>query len=173
MQLNEAIELIKHPFFSTGKQVWADLGCGSGLFTHALASLLLPGSKIIAVDKSMREFQMPLETNSITIEKLETDFVKNNLAVKNLDGLLMANAFHFVRDKDAFLRKVETYFLNAGNFLMVEYDTNTANTWVPYPINFVSLQEFFTTRGYTRIEKLHELPSRYRQANIYSAFVTK
>jgi hypothetical protein len=41
MQIKEAISLIKtEGFFEDTKTKWADLGCGSGLFTRALASLL-------------------------------------------------------------------------------------------------------------------------------------
>ena len=173
MQLNEAIELIRHPFFSTGKQLWAELGCGEGLFTLALSNLLLPGSKIIAVDKDIRNFKLVALTNSIIIEKIEADFILDDPGLKNLDGLLMANAFHFVKDKASFLKKMTTCFAGAGNFLMVEYDTDTANPWVPYPISFISLKNIFSIAGYSRVDKLNELPSKYRHANMYAAFVTK
>ena len=52
MQLSEAIELIQKINIPGNKpQVWADLGCGDGLFTRALATLLPEGSIIHAVDK--------------------------------------------------------------------------------------------------------------------------
>jgi ubiquinone/menaquinone biosynthesis C-methylase UbiE len=37
--------------------VWADVGCGDGIFTTALYSLIQPGGEIYAVDKSHRQFQ--------------------------------------------------------------------------------------------------------------------
>ena len=53
MQMNDAVELIKHDsIFKSGEQDWADLGCGSGTFTMALASLLALDSTIYAVDKN-------------------------------------------------------------------------------------------------------------------------
>jgi hypothetical protein len=52
MTHHEAITLIDNPYL---RQIirptrWADLGCGSGTFTLALADLLVPGSSIEAVD---------------------------------------------------------------------------------------------------------------------------
>ena len=52
MKLEEAVRLIGYEFvFIPQKHVWADLGCGSGAFTKALA-VILPGNSVIyAVDK--------------------------------------------------------------------------------------------------------------------------
>ena len=51
MQLSEAIQLIQHPV-TKEKSAYADLGCGNGLFTKALAQLVAPQSVIYAVDKN-------------------------------------------------------------------------------------------------------------------------
>ena len=53
MLLEEAAGLIKSNSISqTEPEVWAELGCGSGTFTNALASILIFGSIIYAVDKN-------------------------------------------------------------------------------------------------------------------------
>ncbi len=44
-------------------------------------------------------------------------------------------------------------------FLIVEYDMNNANRWVPYPVSFRYLKQLFQKSGYGLIEKLREYPS--------------
>ena len=172
MQLREAVELIKNDFISIGnKQAWADLGCGSGTFTKALASILPEKSLIYAIDKSKIDLdRIPAEFENVTIEKIKADFMMNELPY-NLDGILMANSFHYVKEKDLFIQKMETRLKKEGCFIIVEYDTEISNTWVPFPVNFNSLKKLFGKRY--NVEKLKEKPSIYRKENIYSTLIKK
>jgi ubiquinone/menaquinone biosynthesis C-methylase UbiE len=172
MQLEQAFKLISHteilrPYPTT----WADLGCGSGLFTNALAAMLKPGGKIIAVDKDMKSFNALSNANGIMVEKIQADFTADGMKLSDLDGILMANSLHFVEDKTNFIKKAVTFFKQAACFVIVEYDTDVPNPWVPYPLSFHSLKELFTKAGFHLIEKIYTLPSRYNRANIYSAIV--
>src|SRR5919107_547322 len=111
MQIEQAIKLIKDPSLSgSSRTVWADLGCGSGLFTQALARLLAPESKVYAIDKNLHRFGKIAESVEVRIEKVEIDFVTDTLSLDSLDGILMANSLHFVLDKPAFLKKWSTCF---------------------------------------------------------------
>ena len=170
MQLSEAISLLKHPLFEgSGKTVWADLGCGNGLFTLALASLLQPGSIIFAVDKNGKAIQQIPEPDGITLEKIKADFMEDRLPVKNLDGVLMANSLHFVKDKQLFLQKMMKWMKPAHALCIVEYDTDKANRWVPYPISFNALKELLAKEGYSGMSKINERPSTYSTSLIYAA----
>jgi precorrin-6B methylase 2 len=51
MTPDDARALIAATPFAPGPQTWADLGCGAGAFTLALASLLPAGSTIHAMDR--------------------------------------------------------------------------------------------------------------------------
>jgi trans-aconitate methyltransferase len=172
MELNEAIQLIQNDqLSSTTPSSWADLGCGSGLFTAALSHFLAEGSTIYAIDN-----RPPANINAvkpgINIKIDEADFVSDPFFFKELDGIVMANALHYVRDKPAFMRKINYALKPTGSLLIVEYDTDQAvPTWVPFPLSYKSLQQFFESQGYTRITKLQTHPSIYGRANIYAALI--
>lgn len=161
MQQSDAINLIQKAITSDQPQRWADLGCGSGTFATALNNILPTGSHITAIDK---------QTQNVPVDFLKADFAKDDLPLSNLDGILMANSIHYVRDKQKLIKKLETYLSTNPTFLIVEYDTTRFSPWVPYPINYQKLQKLFTELGYTSVNKLAERPSRFG-GRMYSAVI--
>ena len=174
--MTEAVDMLaqKNNDASHGPQIWADLGSGSGMFTLALAGLLPPESIIHAVDTSMASLnKIPGQYNSVKIEKNQIDFVTNPLPFHNLDGILMANSLHYVKDKKSFLTSLTTHLKNDGCFLIVEYDTDIpVSTWVPYPVSFSLLKGLFVNAGYNTIHKINERASVYGKL-MYSAIIKK
>jgi trans-aconitate methyltransferase len=166
MKKADAVALIHHGIDAREPQHWADLGCGSGTFTDALTELLHAGSLIDAVDRKDQLILPP-------VNFIKANFETQVLPLHNLDGILMANSLHFVKDKQALIHKLETYFSASPAFLIVEYDTERTNPWVPYPISFQKLTTLFTGLGYTSILKLAERPSVYNSAGMYSALIKK
>lgn len=170
MDLSKAIKLIQHPA-AKQKSIWADVGCGDGLFTNALSNLLIEGSLIYAVDKNKNALNKVEVKNGIALNKVVLNFVNDDLPFSNLSGILMANSFHFIKDKNAFIEKVFKCLNDEGYLLMVEYDTDVPNFWVPYPISFNRLEKFFNYYNCTT-NKLNETPSRFN-GTIYSAIIIK
>src|SRR5260221_5207247 len=121
---------------------WADLGSGSGAFTLALADLLGPDGFIHSVDKderALREQQQAMQDrfpNNI-VSYIHADFTRP-LELPSLDGVVMANSLHFHRDKDkdAILQRVRGYLKPDGKLLIVEYNADGGNPWVPYPFSY-------------------------------------
>ena len=172
MELKNAINLIEPAgIYFDGTTTWADLGCGDGLFTTALSSLLHEGSIIYAVDSNRRALGKVKAVDGILVEKIEADFIHDALPFSNLDGILMANSLHFVKDKTAFILKAQGWLNKKSRILLIEYDMDRSNPWVPYPISFHSTENLFKTLGYKTIKKLAEHPSLYNRANIYSALI--
>jgi len=175
MQLNEAISLIQHDsFHPQGKQSWADLGCGSGLFTKALANILQPKSTIYAIDMNLPALKKLSSFNNVDIITQQSDFIADDLKLSGLHGILMANSLHYVKNKKELLYKLLGYLQEDHSFLIIEYDTDKpVSTWVPYPIRFESLKNMFLEMRYGSITKMQERPSVYRSGNIYSALIRK
>jgi SAM-dependent methyltransferase len=170
MQLSEAISLIKKGIVpQNSPQTWADLGAGKGLFSEALFSLL-PGSTIHAVDL----YKRPNLQHNPRIIFHQADFVKDILPVPTLDGILMANSLHYVQDQVACIQQLKTHLRNrTGVFILIEYDTDTGNEWVPYPVSFARAQTVFSDAGFSKIEKIGERSSIYRRDSIYAALISQ
>jgi ubiquinone/menaquinone biosynthesis C-methylase UbiE len=173
MELQAAIDLINNPFLETeSPQIWADLGCGDGTFTTALASLLAPESTIHAVDKNRRALrQLPTVFSDVTIQPLQANFVVDALPFNNLDGIMMANSLHYVARQAIFVSQIRKLLKPDGGLLLVEYDTKTSNLWVPYPLAFDRLADLFLPAGFTKIQKLNTRNSIYRRGEIYAAWI--
>lgn len=167
MTLADAVTLIQNDHFKKLQhlQQWADLGCGSGLFSKALLQLLPSSSVVYAIDKQPQSFR---ESN-ILFHQL--DFINDELPFDFLDGILMANALHYVKDKPALISKLKRHIKTNAAFVVVEYDTEKSNQWVPFPINFISLQQLFVKEGFEFVEKINERPSRYNSGKMYSAHI--
>jgi ubiquinone/menaquinone biosynthesis C-methylase UbiE len=165
---DDARSLIAHPSISMGgPQVWADLGCGDGTFTAALASLLPAGSTVHAIDTDTRALaRVPSRHGDVTIVTHAGDFTRVPWPFDGLDGVLMANALHYVKDQAAFLRDADKA-LRRRRMLLVEYDTTRGNTWVPYPISQASAVELFRSVGYGVATMLGRRRSVFRRADIY------
>jgi len=171
MTNSEAVELITNGIEKTNKpQRWADLGCGSGTFTKALANILPTGSHIFAVDKNRQSLEKTMG-NDVSIHFLKADFEKDDLDLSNLDGILLANSLHYVKGKKALIHRLGKYLSSNKTFLIVEYDTLSANQWVPYPIDFLRLKELFSGVDYQTITRLSERRSVFGQGNIYAASI--
>ena len=173
MEQQEAIDLIGKAIPQRASpQLWADLGCGRGTFTGALAHLLPKGSHIYAIDAQSQNLSKDIGDN-VFIDFIKADFEIFDFDFSNLDGILMANALHYIKNKQLLIHRLEKYLSADKKFIIVEYDTQIANQWVPYPIGFTNLKELFTALGYSKISKVGEQRSIYGKGNLYAAAIEK
>ena len=136
--------------------VWADLGAGAGAFTLALAELIGPSGEIYAVDQNAgalaeqkRAFQRQFPQAQVTY--MRADFTQP-LELPPLDGIVMANSLHFHRTRKTLLQRIKGYLKPAGRLLVVEYNTDKGNHWVPYPMTFAMWQAEAREAGFARTE---------------------
>ena len=166
------VNLLKPADVSPGG-TWADFGAGTGAFTLALRELVGPHANIYAVDKDSRGFR-ELEKNhrerfttSQNVHTIRADFT-GPLSMPPLDGIVMANSLHYFKDKVKVLRHVRSYLKLNGALLLVEYNVDTGNPWVPYPVSFESYCELAPRAGFSEPELLENIPSRFLR-EFYSA----
>ena len=173
MTVDDAAKLIAGARITGRAVTWADLGCGDGIFTLALAGILPPGSVVHAMDRDRLALQrIPGTYHGTSIVTHERDFTAQPWPFAELDGILLANSLHYVRDQVALIRECQRNMHASGRFLIVEYDTDRANPWVPYPVSVVSLERMFASVGYSAIEMLGTRRSIYQRARIYAALVS-
>jgi SAM-dependent methyltransferase len=173
MRLRDAVEMLAESGVAAlGPTRWADLGCGTGTFTLALADLLAAGSTIHAMDRDASALRtMPSARKNVRITTHRGDFTNQTWPFADLDGILMANSLHYVNDQERFICACEPRMTSARRFLIVEYDTNEASRWVPYPVSKTRLTRLFELAGYSSMRVLRSRPSVYRRASLYAALI--
>lgn len=133
--------------------VWADFGAGGGMFSRALARLLGAGSRIYAVDRDLEALatlHQGAETNGVELIPVRADFTHSPaLPTTRLDGMLFANALHFVPDPAKVIAGLAEWLRPGGRLVIVEYDGRRANRWVPHPIPAVELPNVLAGAGFS------------------------
>ena len=151
---------------------WADLGSGGGAFTLALADLLGPTGRIVSIDRDAAVLrgqadELRRRFPAVALETRVADF-ERPLDLVGLDGIVMANSLHFVRDQLAVLRLVRDYLRDGGRLVLVEYDADHGNPWVPHPISWARWQRLTAEAGFRDTRRLAAVPSRFL-GSIYAA----
>lgn len=144
---------------------WADFGAGTGAFTLALRDLAGPEVEIIAIDRDagdLRELRRTMERAfpGTHLQTRAADFTRP-LEVPPLDGILAANSLHYVRDQVALLRQWRSYLAPGGRLIVVEYDTDHGNRWVPHALSFDTFVDIAQQAGFTAPERIGTQPSRF------------
>jgi SAM-dependent methyltransferase len=154
---------------------WADLGAGDGTFTMALARLLVTGSIVHAIDLDGAALsEIPAKRDGVTIVTHHVDFMRQPWPFnERLDGILMANSLHYVREQEAFIRECSAHLDALGRFVIVEYDFDRPNRWVPYPVSRRRLTTVFTAAGFATPTWLGSRRSVYQRGEMYAALITR
>lgn len=166
MTHTEAVALIQNGNIQAG-QTWADVGAGSGRFTYALAELLGPEGQVYALDLQPSLEAGPVSEKLAKVESRQVDF-REGISLSGLDGLLMANSLHYAPSAADALRKLLPSLKTGGLLIVVEYDTNQGNPWVPYPISRADFDSLAAKVGLHSVQELGRHPSRYGHNGMYA-----
>jgi SAM-dependent methyltransferase len=101
------------------------------------------------------------------VTTLHADFTRP-LDLPPLDGIVMANSLHFVRRKEPVLALVHGYLKPGGRLLIVEYDVDRGNPWVPHPFSFETWKRLAMENGFSEPELIGRHPSQWLEG-LYSA----
>jgi SAM-dependent methyltransferase len=153
---------------------WADIGAGAGAFTLALADLLGVGGRIVAVDRDASALAenasaVAMRFPAVEMSTLVAD-LEGRLHLPPLDGLLAANSLHFVRPERqvALVESLAMHLRPGGRFVVVEYDADRGNPWVPHPFSSRRWREMAAAAALTGTMEIGRVPSRFLGA-IYCA----
>jgi ubiquinone/menaquinone biosynthesis C-methylase UbiE len=170
-----------HPANPQPGGTWADFGAGSGAFTLALRELVGAEAAIYAVDKDRSRLaelerayrqRFGAETSrEARLTLVQADFSRS-LDLPALDGIVMANSLHYYKDKEALLRHVGSFLKPKGVLLLVEYNVDRGNPWVPHPLSFETYHALALRCGFEAPRLLTRAPSSFLH-EFYSAAAYK
>jgi ubiquinone/menaquinone biosynthesis C-methylase UbiE len=184
MDHHDHVNLLRPADLSPGAS-YADLGAGSGAFTLALRELLGLSADIYAVDRDrsrLSELEQAHHTRFGTSDHLHiipADFTgklgtsaSSVLRLPPLEGVLMANSLHYFRDKEKVLRHIGSFLKPGGALLLVEYNVDRGNPWVPHPLSFETFSKLAPRAGFSEPSLLAKHPSSFLR-EFYSAVAFK
>lgn len=151
---------------------WLEVGAGEGAFTLALVDLLGPEGQVLALDRDGRalEHLAGVVRERFPAARLVTrvgDFT-HDLPDGPLDGILAANSLHFVRDRRHLVTQLRERLGRDGRLLIVEYDADRGNPWVPHPFSFATWRSEAIRAGFWEPALVGRVPSRFLGA-MYAA----
>ena len=177
MDHQDHVRLLRDGISSPGG-VWAEFGSGRGAFTFALAELIGPEGAIYSVDKNQaalrdqaHSFQKRSTDHQPIIHYLNKDYVQP-FSLPPLNGVQMANTLHYHEHKAAILKLIHNYMVPNGHMILVEYNSDRGNTWVPHPLSLNSWRLLAEKVGFVGTRLLERVPSSF-MGEIYSAISYK
>jgi SAM-dependent methyltransferase len=105
------------------------------------------------------------------VRTVQADFA-GDVDLPPLDGILMANSLHFNSDACAVLAHASRWLKPRGRLIIVEYDIDSPNPWVPFPLPWSRLPAAAACAGFAAARLLGTRPSLYHR-KVYSASFEK
>lgn len=176
MNHNDHVNLLRPANLTLGG-TYADFGAGGGAFTLALRELVGLDATIYAVDKDRSALNQLDSAHRARFNStrnlilLPNDFSRP-LDLPPLDGIVMANSLHFFGDKEKIIRHAHGFLKPNGVLLLVEYNVDLGNLWVPHPLSFEKYCTLAPRAGFNAPHLLAKVPSRFLK-EFYSAAAYK
>jgi ubiquinone/menaquinone biosynthesis C-methylase UbiE len=158
---------------------WADLGAGTGNFTRALAALIGADASITALDRDRGALEGLARTwppDGPALRTLSADLARplpDDPALRDLDGVLMANVLHWLRDQRGALARVCGCLRPGGRLIVVEYDVTTPRGYIPYPVSFTQFERLAREAGFTSPRRVGERRSPSTGIMMYAGGATR
>jgi SAM-dependent methyltransferase len=165
---------------------------GPGAYIHAV-------DKDRAALRELEQAHQSRFGDSHNLRLLPADF-SHDLELPPLDGVVLANSLHYFKDpksdvneragkipaararprasaarssdKLSVLQHVREFLKPDGVLLIIEYNVDSGNPWVPYPFSFETWRGLVQRAGFGEPRLLGRVPSRFLR-EIYSAVAYK
>jgi SAM-dependent methyltransferase len=160
--------------------VWADFGSGQGAYTLALADLIGPGSTLYSIDNDAGALAtqaklMASQFPQVQLQQITADFIMPlQPALPPLDGLVMANALHLVpqHQKAAVVKLLKSYLKSDGRWLLVDYNVDFGNFWVPYPLSYTRWEALARECGFEHVRLVAKHPDNFLKESYLAECLT-
>ena len=167
MTHEEMVDLIRAGIPETGG-FWADFGAGRGNFTQALRDCVGLTASLYAIDRDAGALRAHQDAETIV-----ADLTQPITNLPLLDGILIANALHFVRQQESTLRLLSTYLRHGGKLVFVEYDVQWPRSYIPFPLPFTRFLKMANTAGFEAVQQVGARLSPSSGVVMYAASGTK
>ena len=171
MTHEEIIALIRAGV-SESQGIWADLGAGSGNFTRALRQLLGTKATIYAVDKDQRALTQLQRRVTPPIRIINADFT-TPLDLPPLDGIVMANALHWVGRQKQILTNLVKHLKSNAPLIIVEYDVTIPRAYIPRPVPYTHFETLALSAGLHNIAQIGNRKSPSTGVTMYAGIAIK
>ena len=95
------------------------------------------------------------------MSQAHADFTRPLSLLPPLDGMLLANALHFVPEKQPVLAALASLLRPGGRLVVVEYNTRQGNYAVPHPLDETGFLSLAQAVGLVRARILVRVPSTF------------
>src|SRR6185503_4456093 len=99
----------------------------------------------------------------VTVRPVAGDF-RSDLPDGPFDGVLAAHSLHFVEDPVPVLAAARSRLAPAGRLVVVEYDADRGNPWVPHPFSVARASRLAREAGFGEAREIGRVPSRFLEA---------
>ena len=145
--------------------IWADFGSGEGAFTLALRDLAGPEVEIFSIDRNEESLKKQIKKFDSNFRSSKVHFIQGDftekIALPSLDGAIAANSLHFQKDRISQLELIKKRLKPNGRLIIVEYNVDEGNSWVPFPFSFQTFQKLAEDAGFQKPVLLSKTPSRF------------
>jgi ubiquinone/menaquinone biosynthesis C-methylase UbiE len=162
----EMVALIRAGVDSPGG-LWADFGAGVGSFTRALRELVGPEAVIYAIDRDRHALRGQRDAIPVA-----GDFTQP-LDLPSLDGILMANALHWVNDQARVMAQLVGYLHPGGRLILVEYDVTGPRSYIPHPVPYARFEALAQAAGLRDVRRIGERVSPSSGVTMYAGVAQK
>ena len=129
-----------------------------------------PKGRIYAVDNDAKALSTLRDLQQV--DRIVADITGTFDLPVLVDGMLLANVLHFVKDQTSVLARLVQHVKPDGRVVFIEYDRRDKNRWVPYPISAKDLPALTTAAGLSTPTVVGRKASEY-SGDLYVAVSTR
>ena len=166
MTHEEMVMLIRDGVAAHGG-VWADFGAGRGNFTRALRDRIGPDATLYAIDRDANALRAHRDAQTLC-----ADFTQP-IDLPPLDGILMANALHWIRRPAPVLALLAGYLRPGGRLLLVEYDVRWPRGYIPFPVPYPRFETLAQAAGLQAVAHIGQRESPSGGVAMYAGLARK